>query len=123
MALFGTKKKTTAKAPKKAARPVAEKKKALDGRLDRVIRAPWLSEKALIATEKGVYAFEVPADVTKEDVKDAIELIYKVRPAKVTRVNLPAKTKALRTRRGTGTRARRHKVYVHLKKGDTISFA
>lgn len=125
MALFGNTKKTaTAKAPKvkKVRKPVAETKKALDGRLERVIRAPWLSEKALIATEKGVYVFAVPADATKTDVKDAIELIYKVRPRKVTMVNLPAKKVALRTRRGTGSRARRHKAYVHLKKGETIAF-
>lgn len=125
MALFGNTKKTAiAKAPKvkKVRKPVAETKKALDGRLERVIRAPWLSEKALIATEKGVYVFAVPADATKTDVKDAIELIYKVRPRKVTMVNLPAKKVALRTRRGTGSRARRHKAYVHLKKGETIAF-
>ncbi len=124
MALFGnTKKKTSVKAPQKSAKPVAETKKAVDGRLERVIRAPWLSEKALIATEKNIYVFAVPADATKTEIKDAIELIYKVRPQKVTVVNLPAKKVSLRTRRGTGSRARRHKAYVHLKKGETISFA
>lgn len=97
--------------------------KTRDGRLENIIRAPWLSEKALIATEAGVYVFEVPANATKPQVMDAIELIYKVRPRKVRMVNLPAKTVSLRTRRGTGTKARRHKAYVYLKKGETIQFA
>ena len=127
MALFGN---TTKKTPRqssgqaaKARKPIAETKKAIDGSLERVIRAPWLSEKALIGTEKGVYVFAVPREATKGEIKDAIELIYKVRPRKVTIVNLPAKKVSLRSRRGTGTRARRHKAYVHLKKGETISFA
>ena len=94
-----------------------------DGRLENVLEAPWLSEKALIGTENGVYVFEVPARATKTDVAHAIELIYKVKPRKVNMVNLPAKTIALRTRRGTGTKARRHKAYVFLKKGETIQFA
>jgi len=126
MALFGnTTKKAVKKAPAKAVvkKAVTESKKAADGRLDGIIRAPWLSEKALIATEKNTYVFAVPPQATKTEIKDAIELIYKVRPAKVTIVNLPAKKVSLRTKRGTGTRARRHKAYVHLKKGETISFA
>ena len=94
-----------------------------DGRLENVLVAPWLSEKALIGTERSVYVFEVPRTATKTDVKAAIELIYKVSPKKVTMVNLPAKKVSLRTRRGTGSRARRHKAYVHLKEGETIQFA
>jgi len=38
-------------------------------------------------------------------------------------VNLPAKTKSMRTRRGVGTRAARTKAYVYLNAGDTIQFA
>jgi ribosomal protein L23 len=38
-------------------------------------------------------------------------------------VNLPGKVKALRTKRGIGLRASRHKAYVYLNKGDTIQFA
>ncbi len=121
MALFS-------KTPKKsagAAAPVATAKtKALarqDGRLSQVLKAPWFSEKALIGTERGVYVFRVPADATKPEVAAAIEKFYNVSPAKIRMVNLPAKSVSLRTRRGTGTRARRHKAYVHLKKGDTLN--
>ncbi|MEK9184508.1 MAG: 50S ribosomal protein L23, partial [Patescibacteria group bacterium] len=94
-----------------------------DDRIANVLKAPWFSEKALIGTENGVYVFEVPPAVTKHDVMNAIEKIYKVTPVKVNMVNLPAKKVSMRTKRGVGTRARRHKAYVYLKKGETIQFA
>ncbi len=94
-----------------------------DSRLANVLKRPWFSEKALISTESGVYVFEVAPSATKIDVANAVIAAYKVTPMKVRMVNLPAKKVALRTRRGTGTRARRHKAYVYLKEGDTITFA
>lgn len=117
MALFSNKKES-----KKAA-PAKEVAKSIDGREHTVIRAPWLSEKALIGTENGVYVFQVPADATKDTVAAAIQTIYNVTPRQVRMVNLPAKRKSLRTRRGYGLRAARHKAYVYLKEGDTIQFA
>lgn len=120
MALFTTSKKNT----KSGAAPSTPKTKALareDGRLSDVLKAPWFSEKALIGTERGVYVFQVPADATKPEVAAAIEKFYKVTPVKIRMANLPAKTVSLRTRRGIGTRARRHKAYVYLKKGDTLA--
>ena len=110
---------------KKKAGQAAEKRGLLnknDDRIANVLKAPWFSEKALIGTEQGVYVFEVPPAVTKHDVMNAIQKTYKVSPVKVNIVNLPAKKKALRTKRGVGTRARRHKAYVYLKKGETIAF-
>lgn len=118
MALFSR----TPKKAAKQAKPAVAKAIPEDGRLEGVLKAPWLSEKALIGTEKGVYVFAVPPQATKTDVAAAIQLVYKVSPKKVTMVNLPAKKVSLRTRRGTGARARRHKAYVHLKAGDTIQF-
>lgn len=118
MALFSKKPKKAA--PGKATVTVARKD---DGRLAHVLKKPWLSEKALIGTEAGCYVFAIPADATKHDVKAAIEKYYKVTPRQVRIANLPAKKVSLRTRRGEGTRARRHKAYVYLKKGDTIQFA
>lgn len=121
MALFSSDKKT-----KKAAKVPAVRRGVLhpeDSRIANVLKRPWFSEKALIGTENGVYVFEVPEAVTKHDVMNAIKKTYNVEPVKVNIVNLPAKKKALRTRRGVGTRARRHKAYVYLKKGETITFA
>ena len=122
MALFGTSnKKKTAKAPK--ASVLAKDVKDESGRLERMLTAPWLSEKALIGTEKGVYVFEVPGSATKTDIAAAVEKIYKVTPRKIAIVNTPGKRKKLRRKRGFGTRAARTKAYVYLKKGETIAFA
>ena len=125
MALFSTDKKK--QAPKKAKSGVRTWGEGMlkkdDARIANVLKRPWFSEKALIGTEQGVYVFEVPASATKADVANAIEAAFKVVPAKVRMVNLPAKKVSLRTRRGTGTRARRHKAYVYLKQGDTLTLA
>lgn len=94
-----------------------------DGKIAHVLKRPWLSEKALLGTENGCYVFEVTREATKHDVVAAIEKFYKVSPRQVRMVHLPAKKISLRTRRGVGVRARRHKAYVYLKKGDTIQFA
>lgn len=128
MAIFGdNKKKTPAKKTAKSektphARSAAQAKLPA-GRAHEVIRAPWLSEKALLSTEKGVYAFAVPKEATKAQIAGAVKEIYKVDPKQVRIVNLPAKRKALRTRRGFGTRAARRKAYVYLNAGDSIQFA
>ena len=87
-----------------------------------VIRAPWFSEKALIQTEQGVYAFAVPQSATKSGIATAIKELYKVEPRRVRIVNLPAKKKPLRGRPGEGARAARRKAYVYLNAGDTIQF-
>lgn len=127
MALFDSK---TKKTTKKASAPKAERKVAAgtekqlaNTKLESVIKAPWMSEKALIGTEKGIYVFAIPADATKSEVKLAIERIYKVVPAKVNVVNVRGKAKSMRTKRGMGRRSARRKAYVYLKKGETITFA
>jgi large subunit ribosomal protein L23 len=123
MALFSTTPKSSSRKATPAGSSVA-KTKALareDGRLSQVLKAPHFSEKALIASTRGVYVFEIPADATKPEIAAAIETFYKVTPVKIRIANLPAKSVSLRTRRGQGTRARRHKAYVYLKKGDTLN--
>jgi large subunit ribosomal protein L23 len=124
MALFGDKKKESKKESAKRSMPVrhARAEKLAQGIAHEVIRSPWFSEKALIVTEKGVYTFMVPKRATKAGIAGAIKEIYKVEPRKIRIVNLPGKTKALRTRRGVGVRAARRKAYVYLNSGDTIQF-
>ena len=125
MALFGKKKKEVkAKKESVGRRSIhhARAAKLANGIAHEIIRAPWFSEKSLIITEKGVYTFEVPKRATKAEIAGAINEIYKVEPRKIRIVNLPAKRKAMRTKRGFGTRAARRKAYVYLNAGDTISF-
>lgn len=88
-----------------------------------IIHAPWFSEKALVMTERGIYTFEIPVRATKAEIASALKEIYNVEPRKVRIVNLPAKRKALRTRRGEGSRTARRKAYVYLTAGDSIQFA
>jgi large subunit ribosomal protein L23 len=124
MAIFGT--KTKGKKEKSDKVVVRHRTRSIapkDGAAHEIIRAPWFSEKALIATEKGVYTFAVPARATKADVAGAIKDIYNVEPRMVRIVNLPGKKKLMRTKRGIGTRVARRKAYVYLNAGDSIQFA
>lgn len=137
MAIFGFNKEKKPRRSKSGSRPKASgEKKAkvavkhrartaptVDGTAHEIIRAPWFSEKALIATEKSVYTFDVSTRATKAAIAGAIKEIYKVEPRMIRIVNLPAKSKAMRTKRGVGTRASRRKAYVYLNAGDTIQFA
>ncbi|MBU6321104.1 MAG: 50S ribosomal protein L23 [Patescibacteria group bacterium] len=121
MALFTKDKK---KREEKAAAPRHAHATGLaGGEAHDVIRAPWFSEKALIGTEKGVYVFAVTREATSAEIAGAIKEIYGVAPKAVRIVNTPGKKKALRTRRGFGTRAARRKAYVALNAGDTIALA
>ena len=120
MAIFGTKKGAKAEKGTKNPRHALTAKLG-DGVAQEVIRAPWLSEKALMATEKGVYTFAVSKRSTSAEIAGAIKEIYKVSPKAVRIVNVKGKTKALRTKRGFGTRAARRKAYVYLNAGDSIS--
>ncbi|OYV27438.1 MAG: 50S ribosomal protein L23 [Parcubacteria group bacterium 20-58-5] len=122
MAIFGDKKKEK-KEKKGAARRRARTAPSAAGIAHEIIRAPWFSEKALIITEKGVYTFDVPARATKASIAGAVKEIYNVAPRKIRIVNLPAKKKTLRTKRGEGSRAARRKAYVYLNAGDSIQFA
>ncbi len=122
MAIFETKQKKAAKDKKSVVRH-ARRAKLAEGVAQEIIRAPWFSEKALIMTEQGVYAFAVPASATKATIAAAIKEVYGVEPKAVRIVNLPGKKKAMRTRRGVGVRAARRKAYVYLNKGETIQFA
>ena len=118
MALFGDKKKE-----KETTKRNAHATVSLHGKAHDIIRAPWFSEQALLATERGVYVFEVAPQATKPAIAGAIKEIYGVAPKAIRIVNLPAKRKALRARRGFGSRAARRKAYVSLNAGDTIQFA
>lgn len=122
MALFGNKKeekKKDAGARVRRAHAVS----AREGAAHDIIRAPWFSEQALLATEKGVYVFEVSRRATSAQIAGAIRELYKVTPKAVRIVNLPSKKKSLRTRRGTGVRSARRKAYIALNAGDTITLA
>jgi large subunit ribosomal protein L23 len=120
MAIFGSK-KSEKKDRGVAKRREAHAVKLAPGIAHDILRAPWLSEKALIGTERGVFVFAVATSATSAEIAGAINEIYGVAPRAVRIVNVKGKTKPLRSRRGTGQRASRRKAYVCLNAGDSIS--
>ena len=85
------------------------------------ILAPQITEKAtFIADKYNQVAFKVRKNATKDQVKQAIELMFKVEVTAVNLLNMKGKTK----RRGTnyGKRADWKKAYVSLKPGQEINF-
>ena len=86
-----------------------------------VIVAPQITEKATYVADKfNQVAFKVRKSATKDQVKEAVELMFKVEVAAVNLLNMKGKTK----RRGNnfGKRADWKKAYVSLKPGQEINF-
>ena len=84
-----------------------------------VIRRPLITEKGLTAKEaEGTLVFEVDPKATKTEVKQAVELLFKVKVAGVRTSNLVGKER----RRGkfSGFRPDWKKAYVRLKSGEKM---
>lgn len=91
-------------------------------RLMKVLLAPIVSEKSTMMAEKNAqYAFKVTQDATKDEVKAAVELLFKVEVTGVQMLN--QKGKAKRFGRFMGRRDHVRKAYVSLKDGQEINFA
>lgn len=84
----------------------------------RVLKAPIVSEKGTLFEKEGKYIFKVFPKANKNDIKRAIEEIYKV---KVEKVNI-IKTKAKRRRikKQIGWKSGYKKAIVTLEKGKKI---
>lgn len=84
---------------------------------DTIIK-PVITEKATLLTEKNKVVFQVPLDATKDQVKEAVEALFKV---KVTAVNtLVTKGKTKRFRGVMGRRSDVKKAIVTLAEGQSI---
>ncbi|NLD70279.1 MAG: 50S ribosomal protein L23 [Limnobacter sp.] len=91
-------------------------------RLMTVLVAPIVSEKATMVAEKnGQVAFRVLQDASKDEIKAAVELLFKVDVESVQVLNQSGKQK--RFGRFTGRRRNVRKAYVCLKPGQEINFA
>jgi large subunit ribosomal protein L23 len=91
-------------------------------RLYAVLRAPIVSEKStMIADKNNQIAFRVLQDATKQEIKAAVELLFKVEVEKVSILNQKGKEK--RFGRFDGKRTDVRKAYVCLKPGQEINFA
>ena len=93
-----------------------------EGRLAQVLVAPIVSEKATTVGEKNNQVlFKVLRDATKPEIKDAVELMFKVEVASVQTVNQKGKVKRFGGR--VGRRDHVKKAYVSLKAGQELNFS
>ncbi|NYT37194.1 50S ribosomal protein L23 [Allopusillimonas soli] len=90
-------------------------------RLMKVILAPVVTEKATFVAEKNQQvAFRVIPDATKQEIKAAVELLFKVEVESVQVLNTKGKEK--RFGRFIGRRRNERKAYVSLKDGQELDF-
>ncbi|MFA7665738.1 MAG: 50S ribosomal protein L23 [Burkholderiaceae bacterium] len=90
-------------------------------RLMTVLVAPIISEKATMVAEKNEQvAFRVLQDATKDEIKAAVELLFKVQVESVQVLNQKGKQK--RFGRYNGRRRNVRKAYVSLMPGQEINF-
>jgi large subunit ribosomal protein L23 len=86
-----------------------------------LIKGPRITEKSAIASEKGIYTFNVASNANKNEVKKAIKILYGVMPEKVSITQIKEKTVFRRGK--VGVRGGGKKAVVYLKKGEKITFA
>ena len=83
-----------------------------------IVKKPIITEKSMKLVEKRKYTFEVVKTATKEDVKKAIEEIFKVHVTDVNMINCLPKRK--RVGKYTGYLPAVQKAVVTLAEGDKI---
>lgn len=87
------------------------------GMADPIIR-PRVTEKSGILSQANVYTFEVDRKSNKTQVAKAVRALYKVKPVKITVINVPSKAVFVKGRKGTVAGFK--KAMVTLKAGDKI---
>lgn len=93
-----------------------------EARLLQVLLSPHVSEKATrVADQSRQFVFKVLPSANKQEVKQAVELVFKVEVASVRVVNVKGKRKSFGKMRGQ--RSDWKKAYVGLKEGFDINFA
>ncbi|MBN2187466.1 MAG: 50S ribosomal protein L23 [Dehalococcoidia bacterium] len=85
-----------------------------------VLRRPLITEKATMLKEEDKYAFEVAGKATKFQIKEAVELAFKVKVAKVNVMAVSGKTRRMGKRQVTTPSWK--KAVVSLQPGDKITF-
>jgi len=90
-------------------------------RLLKILLAPHVSEKATrVAERHNQIVFKVARDAAKPEIKDAVELLFKVKVKGVTVVNVKGKRKRFGAIQGR--RSDWKKAYVSLETGHEIDF-
>jgi large subunit ribosomal protein L23 len=87
-----------------------------------IIKAPVITEKSTrLSQEENKYVFKVDSKATKDQIKEAIETIFKVKVVGISTIN--AKTKKKRVGRYTGRTNRYKKAVVKLADGQSIELS
>ena len=90
-------------------------------RLLKILLAPHVSEKSNRVAERcNQVVFKVTSDATKPEIRDAVELLFKVKVKGVTVVNVQGKRKRFGST--FGRRSDWKKAYVSLEAGNEIDF-
>jgi len=92
-------------------------------KIQEVIVRPLITERSTLLKEKGKYSFEVHPNATKQEIKNAVEIIFKKEKVEVTKVNtanVPAKIR--RFGQNMSKAYRWKKAIVTLKPGQKIEF-
>lgn len=86
-----------------------------------ILKSPLVTERSTILKEKfNQYVFRVHPDSSKQDIRGAVEAIFKVDVEKVRTANFDGKMRRLAQGRPQGRRADWKKAIVTVKKGQEI---
>ncbi|MFQ5924775.1 MAG: 50S ribosomal protein L23 [Dehalococcoidia bacterium] len=85
-----------------------------------VLRRPVITEKSTALQERGKYSFEVARSANKQQIKQAVELAFKVEVERVNVMTMPPKGRGAGRRRGKTSPWK--KAVVTLKPGNKIEF-
>lgn len=90
-------------------------------KVESLIIAPRITEKASVISSVNAYTFVVSPKANKLSLAKEIKATYKVTPVKINITNIPRQYTFIRGK--LGTTAGMKKAVVFLKKGDTINLA
>ncbi|PID48839.1 MAG: 50S ribosomal protein L23 [Proteobacteria bacterium] len=87
--------------------------------LYKVLLAPRMTEKTVMASESAnQYVFKVAKTASKQDIKEAVQMLFEVQVDQVRTVNVKGKRKSFGRR--AGQRSDWKKAYVRLAEGHSL---
>jgi len=90
-------------------------------RMMNVLLSPHVSEKSTVASEKNrQVVFKVAPDASKQEIKQAVEILFSVKIDSVATVNVKGKVRNFRQK--SGRRKDWKKAYVSLAAGQDLNF-
>ena len=93
----------------------------MKSQLYEIIKQPVVTEKTTKISENNQFVFKVENKSSKQDIKIAIEKIFKVKVKSINTIKIKGKTKVFK---GTkGIRSDYKKAVVTLKKGETLDYS